>query len=374
MIKLHNHQYFTQLPVVACFHNWLLLGLAVLIASMLSPNVLAHSTHEHHAPEAQSSVGATSKATSPKMIKKKVGLVLFSGFEALDVYGPLEVWSYVADFELYMVAQEIGPIMSAQGVATVATHSFATAPDLDVVMVPGGLGSRSQLLNTKMLEFIQRADKNTTYTTSVCTGSALLAKAGVLDGQRATSNKRFFFLSEQQSDKVDWVAEARWVESGKYITSSGVSAGMDMALGLVAKEYGKKKANTLASLIEYEWNDNASQDAFTRYTQRLLPEQEGPITLSKQVPAAGAVLTASPEFIRIYFNKRPDVSASDIVLLNEYNQSIPVHHLHGMGANDLMIIVSERLPQGAYRVMWQAGFTQLDKPLSGSYEFVVADF
>lgn len=369
MIKPLNYQSFTQWPAMARCYNWLLLNLITLIASMLSANVLAHSTHEPHAPEVQSSVDA-----SPNRIKKKVGLVLFPGFEALDIYGPLEVWSYVADFELYMIAQEIGPVMSAQGVATVATHSFVTAPNLDIVMVPGGLGSRSQLLNTHMLEFIQRADKNTAYTTSVCTGSALLAKAGVLDGQRATSNKRFFFLSEQQSDKVDWVAEARWVESGKYITSSGVSAGMDMALGLVAKEYGKKKANTLASLIEYEWNDNASQDAFTRYTQRLLPEQDGPIALSKQIPAAGAVLPASPEFIRMYFNKRPDVSASDIVLLNEYNQSMPVHHLHGMGANDLMIIVSEPLPQGAYRVMWQADFTQLDKPLSGSYEFVVADF
>lgn len=194
--------------------------------------------------------------------RKVVGIVLYPGFEVLDVFGPVEMWAYVPDFQIVMISQTGGAVKSAQGVSAVADYSFETAPKLDIMMVPGGNGTLTELNNATMLEFIRKQDETTQLTTSVCTGSALLAKAGVLKGRKATSNKNFFSLAVQQDPSVDWQGKARWVEDGKYITSSGVSAGTDMALGLVAKLYGKERAGLLAHSLEYQWSDDPSNDPF----------------------------------------------------------------------------------------------------------------
>jgi transcriptional regulator GlxA family with amidase domain len=110
---------------------------------------------------------------------------------------------------------------------------------------------------------------------SVCSGSAILARAGLLDGRRATSNKQFFELARSQSAKVDWVTEARWVEDGPFATSSGVSAGTDMALGLIARLYGRERAQQIADLTEYEWQSDPTRDPFVKFLNQgnlaLLP-------------------------------------------------------------------------------------------------------
>ena len=100
---------------------------------------------------------------------------------------------------------------------------------------------------------------------SVCSGSAILAKAGVLDGRRATSNKQFFALATAQSHKVKWAEKARWVEDGPFVTSSGVSAGTDMALAVIARIYGEAKARELSELTEYERQTDADRDPFHRF-------------------------------------------------------------------------------------------------------------
>lgn len=194
--------------------------------------------------------------------RKLVGVVLYPGFEVLDVFGPVEMWAYVPQFQVVMISQDGGPVRSAQGVSTLADYSFANAPQLDIMMVPGGLGTRTELNNPAMIDFIRKQDEKTQLTTSVCTGSALLAKAGLLKGRKATSNKNFFSLAVQQDTSVDWQGKARWVEDGKYITSSGVSAGTDMALGLIASLYGKEQAALLAHSLEYEWNSDPTNDPF----------------------------------------------------------------------------------------------------------------
>ena len=97
---------------------------------------------------------------------------------------------------------------------------------------------------------------------SVCTGSALLAKAGVLDGLRATSNKLAFAWAASQSQKVQWQQQARWVEDGKVFTSSGVSAGIDMALAVIAKLVSQQAAEEAANFAEYSWQRNANWDPF----------------------------------------------------------------------------------------------------------------
>jgi len=100
---------------------------------------------------------------------------------------------------------------------------------------------------------------------SVCSGSAILAKANLLDGRCATSNKQYFSLATNQSAKVKWIAEARWVEDGPFATSSGVSAGTDMALGIIARLYGRERAQLIANLTEYEWQDDPNRDPFYKF-------------------------------------------------------------------------------------------------------------
>lgn len=308
--------------------------------------------------------------------KLRVGILLYPGFEMLDVYGPLQMWAYIPDFEVSLIAENPGPVNSAQQFATVANYGFADAPALDILMVPGGMGTFAQLNNPKLLEFIQKADKTTQLTSSVCTGSAILAKAGVLSGQKATTNKRFFFLSEQQTNDVQWIESARWVQSGKYFTSSGVTAGTDMALGLIAHLYGHDKAAELASSLEYQWQSDSSKDPFAQFIQRQQVQASGPVALSKVEPAAEQVITGeSPRFIQIYFNKAPEVAKSDISMLDAKGRSIQLRGLHTMGSNDLMILIQEPLTSGRYQVKWQASFGGLDQSkqaseqLSGDYWF-----
>ena len=171
--------------------------------------------------------------SSPPVARKRLGIVLFPEFETLDVFGPVQMWGHLPDYELVTVAERAGPIASAQGIETTATYSFADAPPLAMLMVPGGLGARREVDNEAMTDFIRSRDRATDYTTSVCTGAALLARAGVLDGRRATTNKRAWDWATGHGPDVIWQPRARWVVDGKYVTSSGVSAGIDMAFGLV---------------------------------------------------------------------------------------------------------------------------------------------
>ncbi len=193
---------------------------------------------------------------------KTIGVVLFPSFETLDVYGPVQMLGRLPDYRVVFVAQKAGPVRSSQGVEALASYSFEDAPQLDILLVPGGMGARSEVHNEALLDFLRKQDKGTELTTSVCTGAALLAKAGLLDGHRATTNKRSFDWVKSQGEKVDWVGRARWVTDGKYVTSSGVSAGTDMALALVERLYGREKAVETARSAEYQWNDDPDNDPF----------------------------------------------------------------------------------------------------------------
>ena len=203
-----------------------------------------------------------------KANEKTVGILLYDGFEVLDVYGPVEMWGYVPEFKLVFVAEKAGPVKSTQGAQTIADYSFEDCPKLDILLVPGGAGTLRELTNEAMLKFIRKHHAASELTTSVCSGSAILAKAGVLDGRKATSNKQFFTLATAQDKDVDWIWEARWVDDGKVVTSSGVSAGMDMALHVIARFYGEETANTIAEGTEYTWHRDATDDPFARLINR----------------------------------------------------------------------------------------------------------
>lgn len=201
-----------------------------------------------------------------------LGAVLYEGFELLDMFGPLEMFTAVAPevLQVVMIAEKKGAVkagsMANSPMPTcIADYGFDDAPDLDLILVPGGIGTFAALENDKILSFLRDRSKKAQLTSSVCSGSALLAKAGLLDGHRATSNKMFFNLAVTQSDKVEWIEAARWVEDGKFVTSSGVSAGIDMALAIIARLFGNEMAETIAKGAEYTWHREADVDPFAQY-------------------------------------------------------------------------------------------------------------
>ena len=210
-------------------------------------------------------------ATQPAPRPRTLGAVLYDKFELLDLYGPLEMFGSVGpDLKIVTVAEQAGPVASTQGPKTVAEHAYADAPKLDLILLPGGFGTFPMLENAAMLDFLRKRAPQAEVTMSVCSGSALLAKAGLLDGRRATSNKQFFDLAVRQSDRVDWVAEARWVEDGPFATSSGVSAGTDMALAIIAKLYGRPLAQQIADATEYTWQTDPTRDPFFKFLNHAL--------------------------------------------------------------------------------------------------------
>jgi putative intracellular protease/amidase len=206
--------------------------------------------------------------TKPARVRT-LGAILYEDFELLDLYGPLEMFGCLGpELRIETVAHRPGPVRSAQGPETVARHGFDDCPQLDLLLLPGGIGTLPMLADAPIQEFLRARSQAAEATMSVCSGSAILAKAGLLDGRRATSNKVFFALATAQSEKVDWVPEARWVEDGPFVTASGVSAGTDMALGVIANLYGRERAEAVALVTEYQWHSDADTDPFVAQLNR----------------------------------------------------------------------------------------------------------
>jgi len=217
---------------------------------------------------------------SPNVPRRTLGAILYPGFELLDLYGPLEMFGALGpELRIVTLAEQAGPVASFQGPRTVAEHGFADCPPLDLLLLPGGFGTLEQLGNAALLSFLRERAPRAEATMSVCSGSAILAKAGLLDGRRATSNKMFFDFARSQGAKVEWVTEARWVEDGPWVTSSGVSAGTDMALAVIARLYGRERAERIAVYTEYEWHSDPTRDPFAKYLNqgRLDPSAPGAI-------------------------------------------------------------------------------------------------
>jgi transcriptional regulator GlxA family with amidase domain len=192
-----------------------------------------------------------------------VTVVLFDGFELLDVFGPLELFGALPDrFEITLVGPAAGPVRSVQGPPAIADASYDDAASGDVVLVPGGIGTRPLVDDDAFLGWLGEWAKAPELVTSVCTGSGVLAAAGLLDGYRATSNKRAFEWARRQGPRVNWLPTARWVEDRDRWTSSGVAAGMDMTLALIARLHGEELAAGLADRVELEWHRDPSWDPF----------------------------------------------------------------------------------------------------------------
>jgi putative intracellular protease/amidase len=192
-----------------------------------------------------------------------VGVLLFENFETLDVFGPVEILGRNKDvFHIAFYSLSGGQVTNEHGVSMLTENLNNITKGADIFIIPGGIGTRKEVDNVSLIEKIAQISILSTYVLTVCTGSALLAKTGLLDGRKATTNKRAIDWVMTQGKNVDWVKKARWTVDGKYYTSSGVSAGMDMTLGFLNDRHGIEFARKAAFEIDYNWQENKEEDKF----------------------------------------------------------------------------------------------------------------
>ena len=194
---------------------------------------------------------------------KKIAVLLFTDFETLDVFGPVEIFGIMKEeYEVSFYSLEGGVVKNGHGVAVLSEKLDTIKKGVNVFLIPGGWGTRPEVNNAALIALIKEIATASNHVLTVCTGTALLARTGLLDGRKATSNKRAFDWVIEQGVAVDWIRKARWVVDGKYYTSSGVSAGMDMVLGFIEDMHGLDLALDLANRIEYNWNRDKDEDNF----------------------------------------------------------------------------------------------------------------
>ncbi|MDD1763019.1 MAG: DJ-1/PfpI family protein [Methanothrix sp.] len=199
-----------------------------------------------------------------KISKKRVGMLLFPDIELLDFCGPYEVFSVFrfdeekgslepSPFDIYLIAENKGTIKTRAGLEVVAEYSLADHPPFDILVVPGGWGTRKEITNDKLINWIRKIAQEVELVTAVCTGSMLLGRAGLLVGKRATTHwQSLQWMKDEFPDTI--VEDAlHVVEDGNIITSAGISAGIDMALKVVQKYYGVEIARNMARYMEYRY-------------------------------------------------------------------------------------------------------------------------
>jgi transcriptional regulator GlxA family with amidase domain len=185
------------------------------------------------------------------MAMTQIAIVVYPGFTALDFIGPYEVLRSLPDAEVRFVWHEPGPIAADSGALLIgATHSFDETPSPDVLLVPGGMTTFEHARDEKLLDWVRQVHQTTTWTTSVCSGSVILAAAGLLQGHRATSH--WMALPMLKPFGVEAVGDQRIVHEGKIATAAGVSAGIDLGLWLAGQIAGAAKAKAIQLTIEYD--------------------------------------------------------------------------------------------------------------------------
>lgn len=193
-----------------------------------------------------------------------ISILLFEDFETLDVFGPVGIFGHLADKpQIFFYSLAGGMVGNAHGVSIATQKAELLDDGADILLIPGGKGTRGLIDNEEFTGLVRRVGSACNFVLTVCTGSALLAKTGLLDGREATSNKRAFGWVTGISNRVSWKKHARWTVDGKYYTSAGVTAGMDMALGFIADQYGAPQAHEIARHIEYTWIEDPNDDRFS---------------------------------------------------------------------------------------------------------------
>ena len=198
------------------------------------------------------------------MVTKRVGILIFPQVEVLDFCGPFEVFSVTrlneerrreepSPFEVLLVAESAEPVVATGGLRVIPDTPIDACAPLHVLVVPGGWGTRSEIKNQRLLKWIADRGKTVETLTSVCTGAMLLGQAGLLDGRRATTHWRSLPWLRESFPTVTVEEKLHVVEDGRVLTSAGISAGIDMALRVVARYYGEAIARATARQMEYRY-------------------------------------------------------------------------------------------------------------------------
>jgi transcriptional regulator GlxA family with amidase domain len=201
------------------------------------------------------------------MTRRKVGVLVFPEVEVLDFCGPFEVFSVTrlvedrrrqdpSPYEVVLVAEQPGVIVTTGGLKVVADHTFDDCTPLNVLVVPGGWGTRREMMNDRLITWLEEQARQVTTLTSVCTGSLLLGKAGLLDGKRATTHWRVLEEMRKLFPAVKVIDDQHVVEEGDLLTSAGISAGIDMALRVVTRHHGEAIARATARYMEYPFPED----------------------------------------------------------------------------------------------------------------------
>lgn len=194
---------------------------------------------------------------------REVVTILYNDFETLDVFGPIEVLGRLpGQFSPQFYSMTGGIITSSQNVPVMTRPLSELISTQYILFIPGGNGARALVNDDRFIATLKSLAENAGFVLTVCTGSILLGRTGILEGRQATSNKRVFDWTKSVPG-VNWIKKARWVKDGSIYTSSGVSAGMDMALGFVADLLGHPAAKQVSREIEYEWNEDPGHDPFS---------------------------------------------------------------------------------------------------------------
>jgi len=191
------------------------------------------------------------------MDKKNSAILLFDDVEVLDFAGPFEVFSVTNELNdysflnVYTVAREKAPVKARNGLSVNPDYAMNEAPAPVILIVPGGLGTRPVLEQYDVISWIKESASNAEKVLSVCTGALLLAKAGLLEGLKATTHHGAFEILTEIAPNTEIVRDERFVDNGKVITSGGISAGIDMSLYVVELIYGREAAQKTAAYMEY---------------------------------------------------------------------------------------------------------------------------
>jgi transcriptional regulator GlxA family with amidase domain len=190
---------------------------------------------------------------------RSVAILLFDDVEVLDFCGPFEVFSVAVEmgapppFKVFTVAERKEPALTRNGLSVNPHHLLSDAPEPQIVLIPGGQGTRREMHNPLLIEWIRAKSKTAELVLSVCTGALLLAKAGLLDGLEATTHWAAIDLLRKVAPNTTVHADRRYVDNGRLITSAGIAAGIDMSLHVVERLAGAEIAKKTARAMEYAW-------------------------------------------------------------------------------------------------------------------------
>ena len=201
------------------------------------------------------------------MNRKEMGILIFEDVEVLDFCGPFEVFSAtrlneekrleeLSPFDVFLVAETREPVVTSGRMKVLPDYDLDDCPALDLLVVPGGWGTRREMNNERLLKWIVDRSAQVETLSSVCTGALLLGKAGLLDGKRATTHWRSLDWMQELFPKTVVDRQLHFVEEGSLFTSAGISAGIDMALRVVSRYFGDAIARATAKHMEYPYPDS----------------------------------------------------------------------------------------------------------------------